>query len=85
MKKIIITLILIATYSCANAQYSKANKTGQGLLVGGVAFTLAGFLTPAYQIGYDRSVPFYKQSPRNSVIAFGFTMTITGLFTAFKD
>lgn len=100
MKTILFTfLFIIAIASNMNAQSkhgyndNSGFKTSHGLVIGGVAFSAIGFLTPSNYtyIGVPKnnsayntqrqSVPFYQQGPKAACIVTGVTLTITGLIT----
>jgi hypothetical protein len=72
-------------------------QKGYGFIIGGVAFSTAAILEGGSQFGTNVLVtpttptsmakykyvtpPFWKQTPRNVMFAFGVTLTITGVFT----
>lgn len=89
--------MILASISC----YSQQRKTYSGgssnlglcITGGGVAFSIAGFLTPPnYTYVYApnstsnynfqrKSLPFFQQGPRALCIVTGVTLTMTGLIT----
>lgn len=100
MKKLLLTLTLgLLFVVSANAQTrhgyndNSGFKTGHGITVGGVIFSVAGFMTPPIytsvytpnaQSSYyttQQKLPFIKQGPRAACIVTGITLTCTGLIT----
>ena len=82
----------------ANAQSRKYRsesgfKVGHGLVIGGVSFTIGGFLTTPdytyqstgpYKVVYVRK-PFFQQGARMMAITTGVTLTVSGLITLIAD
>lgn len=68
-------------------------KISHGITIGGVGFTVAGFLTPPIYTSVNnpnstssynttqQKLPFNKQGPRAASIVTGITLTATGLIT----
>lgn len=100
MKTIIFTfLFMLAIVANLNAQSkhgyndNSGFRTSHGLVIGGVAFSAIGFLTPSnYTYVYApnntssynmkrQAVPFFQQGPKAACIVTGVTLTITGLIS----
>lgn len=101
MKKYVIILALVLVTLVSNAQsrrptYSNETKqtTGIALTVGGLGFSLAGFLTVPITTGQyvsngnnvsmsvkNTQAPFYQQGPRFGCIVTGVTVSVTGLIS----
>lgn len=101
MKKILITLVLSLILSFGTKaqsgprgyKESSGFKTSHGLVLGGVIFSAAGFLTPSNYTyvsspnntsAYNtqrQSIPFLQQGPKMGCIVTGVTITLTGLIT----
>lgn len=103
MKKVLITFLFILSFMLgADAQYNSGHKSSYkddsgpkiGLCItgAGVAFSVAGFLTPpdytwvqtsptTTTAGYWHKKPFMEQGARSMCIVTGVTLTVTGLIT----
>lgn len=98
MKNLILILGLFLSLSIkAQTRHGYSDnsgfKTGHGITVGGVIFSVAGFMTPQnYTYTYTpnstssynytrQTLPFLKQGPRAACIVTGITLTCTGLIT----
>jgi hypothetical protein len=97
MKKIIFLIMMfisITSYSQNRKSYSEGSSNlGLCITGGGVAFSIAGFLTPPnYTYVYApnstsnynfqrQSLPFFQQGPRALCIVTGVAFTVTGLIT----
>lgn len=104
MKKLIIASFLLISMKVSAQSMSRnysndENKktTRIALTLGGVGFTIAGFLTPPIYTGQNTTnpnvqvshfanqkqtqLPFYQQGPRFGCIVTGITLTASGLIS----
>jgi hypothetical protein len=99
MRKLILaTLLIIGSITCSaqrSQRYNSGDHVGSIVTVGGIAFSLAGFLTPpdytwkqANTTGQYKTsagdwvkIDFIHQGARSLCIVTGVTLTVCGLIT----